>query len=42
MVFLGGTVMAGIMKNRQEFWISREEWDEQDAMSLDKLGRGEN
>ncbi|THG95039.1 hypothetical protein EW145_g8033, partial [Phellinidium pouzarii] len=42
MVFLGGAVLADIMKGRQEFWISREEWLEQGARALDKLGRGEN
>lgn len=42
MVFLGGAVLADIMKNREEFWISREEWFEQGIRSLDKLGRGEN
>jgi actin-related protein 2 len=42
MVFLGGAVLADIMKNRSEFWISREEWFEQGIRSLDKLGRGDN
>lgn len=42
MVFLGGAVLADIMKGREEFWITREEWFEQGAKSLDKLGRGEN
>ena len=42
MVFLGGAVLADIMKGRREFWITREEWFEQGAKSLDKLGRGEN
>jgi Actin and related proteins len=42
MVFLGGAVLADIMKSREEFWISREEWFEQGIRSLDKLGRGEN
>ena len=42
MVFLGGAVLADIMKNREEFWISRQEWDEQGVRALDKLGRGEN
>jgi len=40
MVFLGGATLADIMKNREDFWISREEWFEQGARSLDKLGRG--
>jgi actin-related protein 2 len=42
MVFLGGAVLADIMKAREEFWVSREEWYEQGTRSLDKLGRGEN
>lgn len=42
MVFLGGAVLADIMKNREEFWVSREEWFEQGVKALDKLGRGEN
>lgn len=29
MVFLGGSVLADIMKDRPEFWISRQEWAEQ-------------
>lgn len=41
MVFLGGAVLADIMKNRQDFWISREEWYEQGVRSLDKLGRAD-
>lgn len=42
MVFLGGAVLADIMKNREEFWITREEWFEQGARAVDKLARGEN
>ena len=41
MVFLGGATLADIMKNREDFWISREEWFEQGVRSLDKLGRGD-
>ncbi|KAL0568645.1 Actin-related protein 2 [Marasmius crinis-equi] len=42
MVFLGGAVLADIMKNRQEFWVTREEWYEKGVAALDKLGRGGN
>ena len=42
MVFLGGAVLADIMKAREEFWVTREEWFEQGVRALDKLGRGEN
>ncbi|KAF8757719.1 Actin actin-like protein [Rhizoctonia solani] len=34
-------VLADIMKSRNEFWVTREEWYERGAASLDKLGRGE-
>ena len=40
MVFLGGATLADIMKNREDFWISRDEWFEQGVRALDKLGRG--
>lgn len=36
MVFLGGSVLADIMKNRSEFWISREEWAEQGERIIGK------
>jgi len=36
MVFLGGSVLADIMKDRPEFWISREEWQEVGPKILDK------
>ncbi|CAO1631337.1 unnamed protein product [Parajaminaea phylloscopi] len=39
MVFLGGAVLADIMKSRESFWVSRSEWYEQGAASLDRLGR---
>jgi len=42
MVFLGGAVLADIMKGREDFWISREEWFEKGVGALDKLGRGDN
>lgn len=41
MVFLGGAVLADIMKSREDFWISREEWFEKGVASLDKLGRSD-
>jgi actin-related protein 2 len=28
MVFLGGSVLADIMKDKDEFWISKQEWQE--------------
>jgi len=36
MVFLGGSVLADIMKDRPEFWISRQEWKEQGAKIIGK------
>ncbi|KAH6915742.1 actin binding protein [Coprinopsis sp. MPI-PUGE-AT-0042] len=41
MVFLGGAVLADIMKSRQDFWITREEWFEKGVQALDKLGRSD-
>ena len=26
MVFLGGAVLADIMKDKEAFWVTREEW----------------
>jgi len=36
MVFLGGSVLADIMKERPEFWISRAEWQEHGANIIAK------
>ena len=36
MVFLGGSVLADIMKDRDEFWISKAEYEERGAGCLDK------
>lgn len=38
MVFLGGAVLAEVMKDKAEFWISRNEYLEKGARALDKLG----
>ena len=29
MVFLGGSVLADIMKDRAEFWMTKQDYDEQ-------------
>ena len=42
MVFLGGAVLADIMKGREEFLVSKQVWDEYGAQALDKLGRSES
>lgn len=39
MVFLGGAVLADIMKTRDSFWISRQEWYDQGPAALERLGR---
>jgi actin-related protein 2 len=41
MVFLGGAVLADIMKDKEAFWVTRAEWEELGVRALDKLGRGE-
>ncbi|RPB22662.1 Actin/actin-like protein [Terfezia boudieri ATCC MYA-4762] len=38
MVFLGGAVLANIMSDKENMWISKAEWDEQGARVLEKLG----
>jgi len=38
MVFLGGAVLGEIMKNKDAFWISKQDWAEQGIRALDKLG----
>jgi len=36
MVFLGGSVLAKIMKDRDEFWISKRDYDERGAACISK------
>lgn len=38
MVFLGGAVLADIMKDRDSFWMSREEYQEKGLRVLEKMG----
>ena len=38
MVFLGGAVLADIMKDKTDFWISKSEYEEQGVRCLQKLG----
>lgn len=38
MVFLGGAVLGNIMKDKEHLWISKQEWEEQGARILTKLG----
>ncbi|XP_028071849.1 actin-related protein 2-like [Camellia sinensis] len=39
MVYLGGAVLAGIMKDAPEFWISREDYLEEVIACLSKCGQ---
>lgn len=39
MVFLGGSVLADIMKDKPEFWITKQEYEEQGLRILSKIGR---
>jgi len=38
MVYLGGAVLADIMKNKDDFWILKSEYEEKGLRCLDKLG----
>lgn len=40
MVFLGGAVLANIMKDKDSFWLSRAEYEEKGLGVLQKLGVG--
>lgn len=39
MVFLGGSVLADIMKDKPEFWITKAEYDEKGVNALRKIGK---
>lgn len=39
MVYLGGSVLAGIIKNAPELWISRKEYEEEGFQCLQKCGQ---
>lgn len=36
---LGGAVLADIMKDKEAFWVTRQDWEEQGSRALDKLQR---
>ncbi|MGH0177329.1 UNVERIFIED_CONTAM: hypothetical protein FKN15_075020, partial [Acipenser sinensis] len=38
MVFLGGAVLADIMKDKESFWMTRQEYKEKGVKILEKLG----
>ena len=37
-VFIGGAVLADVMKDRDDFWMSKAEYQEQGINVLKKLG----
>jgi actin-related protein 2 len=36
MVFLGGSVLANIMRDQADFWVSRKEWKEMGASIIER------
>lgn len=38
MVFIGGAVLAEVMKDREFFWITNQEYQEEGVSVLKKLG----
>lgn len=38
MVFLGGAVLADIMKDKHDFWMTRKEYQEKGLRVMEKLG----
>lgn len=38
MVFMGGAVLANIMKDKASFWLTKAEYEEKGLKVLDKLG----
>jgi actin-related protein 2 len=38
MVFLGGAVLANIMAENENMWVTKKEWDEEGVRVLEKLG----
>lgn len=37
-VYLGGAVLADIMKNKDSWWVTKQEWEEMGPRALDKMG----
>ena len=37
-VFLGGAVLADIMKDKPSFWVSKQEYEEDPCRALNKCG----
>lgn len=42
MVFIGGAVLAEVMKNRETFWVTNQEYQEMGVNVLKKLGARAN
>ncbi|KAF1802766.1 actin family [Mucor lusitanicus] len=38
MVYLGGAVLADIMKDKDSWWVTKQEWEEMGPRSLEKMG----
>ena len=38
MVFIGGAILADIMKDKEEFWMTKADYEEQGFRVLEKLG----
>lgn len=38
MVFIGGAVLAEVMKNKEKFWMTKQEYQEMGVGVLKKLG----
>ena len=41
MAFIGGAVLADVMKDRDDFWMSKAEYQEKGLNVLTKLGPGQ-
>lgn len=37
-VYLGGAVLADIMKDKDSWWVTKQEWEEMGPRALDKMG----
>jgi actin-related protein 2 len=37
MVFLGASVLGDIMKDREDFWISKQDWEEEGPNCLQRM-----
>ncbi|KAJ1790208.1 Arp2/3 complex subunit, actin nucleation center, partial [Coemansia sp. RSA 1938] len=37
MVFLGGAVLADVMKDNEQAWVTKQEWEEYGPRALQKL-----